>query len=60
MIFNLNQLDAVPPKILFTILQLLDIDIGDFMYKLFNDEPREVMLYAWLCVLYNSHPKTEY
>ncbi len=48
----------VPPEVLQTILEVLNIEIGEFMQNLFNDEPREVILYAKIYILYTEYKKT--
>ncbi len=50
----------VPPEVLQTILKILNIELGDFMHKLFNDEPREVILYAKIYSLYTQYKKTDH
>ncbi|WP_226294313.1 hypothetical protein [Aquimarina algicola] len=45
----------IPPEVLQVILKVLNIELGDFMHKLFNDEPREVILYAKIYSLYNEY-----
>ncbi|WP_158237229.1 hypothetical protein [Aquimarina sp. MAR_2010_214] len=47
-----DNINDIPPKVLYTILKVLDIDIGEFMCKLLNDSPKEIMMYAKIYALY--------
>jgi hypothetical protein len=47
-----DNINDIPPKVLYAILKALGIDIGEFMYKLLNDNPKEIMIYAKIYTLY--------
>ena len=47
-----DHINDIPPEILYTILKVLGIDIGEFMYNLLNDSPQEIMIYARIYALY--------
>ncbi|TPN82809.1 hypothetical protein [Aquimarina algicola] len=55
-----NSYPQLPPEVLHTVLKVLNIELGDFMQKLFNDEPREVILYAKIYSLYTQYKKTDH
>lgn len=47
-----EHINDIPPEILYPILKVLGIDIGEFMYNLLNDSPQEIMIYARIYALY--------
>ncbi len=47
-----DNINHIPPEILFGILTVLEIDIGEFMYNLLNDSPNEIILYIYIYQLY--------
>ncbi|WP_271768997.1 hypothetical protein [Aquimarina algiphila] len=47
-----DHIDEIPPEILYGVLNAMNIDIGDFMYHLLNDKPKEIMIYAKIYCLY--------
>ncbi|MBL0684327.1 hypothetical protein [Aquimarina mytili] len=49
-----DKLNELPPDFLYRILTILDIEYGEFMYRLLNDEPHEVMIYARIYMLYHK------
>ncbi|PKV51728.1 hypothetical protein ATE84_3826 [Aquimarina sp. MAR_2010_214] len=48
-----DHINDIPPEVLYTILKVLGIDIGEFMYNLLNDSPQEIMTYTKIYSLYN-------
>ncbi|WP_167571746.1 hypothetical protein [Aquimarina algiphila] len=49
-----DQINSIPPEILFDMLRELDMDIGEFMYQLLNDNPKAIMIYARIYIEYNT------
>ncbi|WP_158250487.1 hypothetical protein [Aquimarina sp. I32.4] len=49
----------MPPKVFYGILNALDIDIGKFATNLFNDEPKAVMIYVKMYILYRKSQNKE-
>ena len=48
-----DKLYELPQEFLFKELRKLNIDLGDFMYLLLNDRPKEIMIYVRIYVQYN-------
>ena len=46
-----DNINDIPPKVLYTRLKVLDIDSGECMGKLLNDSPKEIMMYAKIYAL---------
>ncbi|WP_281991561.1 hypothetical protein [Aquimarina aggregata] len=47
-----EQTNIIPHEFMYTILKAMNIDFGEFMYNLLNDEPKEVMIYSKIYGLY--------
>ncbi len=50
--FMQEQTNIIPHEFMYTILKAMNIDFGEFMYNLLNDEPKEVMIYSKIYGLY--------
>ncbi len=50
-----DRLDELPPDFLYGILKMLNIDYGEFMYRLLNDKPHEIMMYSKIYMLYHEN-----
>ncbi len=53
-----DDINHIPPDTLNGILKVLNIDAGEFMYQLLNDNPREIMIYAKIYALVHDVTKT--
>ncbi len=49
-----DRLDEITPEVLYGILKILNIDYGEFMFRLINDKPFEVMVYAKIFSLHQT------
>ncbi|WP_167571829.1 hypothetical protein [Aquimarina algiphila] len=49
-----DQINSIPPEVLFDTLRGLNIDIGEFMYQLLNDNPKAIMIYAKIYIEHNT------
>ncbi|WP_157766159.1 hypothetical protein [Aquimarina aggregata] len=55
-----DDINDLPPEILYGVLRILKIDISEFMYRLLNDHPHEIMMYIWIYKQYHMYnPKIE-
>ncbi len=52
-----NDPNELPPEVLYTSLNAMYIDIGEFMYRPLNDHPKEVLCYAEIYSRYQEHKK---
>ncbi len=50
--FMQEQTNMIPQEFMHAILKVMNIDLGEFMCNLVNDEPKEVMIYARIYALY--------
>ncbi len=53
-----DDIKHIPPDILNGILKALNIDTGEFMYQLLNDNPKQIMIYAKIYALVHDVTKT--
>ncbi|WP_167571750.1 hypothetical protein [Aquimarina algiphila] len=49
-----DHIDDLPIEVLLKGLKKIDIDIGEFMYQLLNDNPKAIMIYARIYIEYNT------
>ncbi len=50
-----DDINNIPPDVLYGVLKVLNIEIGEFMYRLLNDKPQEIMIYARIYLLYQEN-----
>ncbi|WP_167571718.1 hypothetical protein [Aquimarina algiphila] len=54
-----DHLDEIPPEFLFANLKDLNIDIGEFMYQLLNDNPEAIKIYINIYIKHNTSKPPE-
>ncbi len=52
-----DRLDELPPDFLYGVLKMLNIDYGEFMCRLFNDKPHEIIMYTRIYMLYHDNKR---
>ncbi len=56
-----DDINEIPPEVLYGVLKALNIEIGEYMYRLLNDYPRKIMIYTWVYKQYNNvEPEVEF
>jgi len=52
-----DSLNELPQDFLYGALKVLNIEMGEFMYNLFNEKPTEIMVYARIFMFYQAIKK---